>query len=75
MTRVALGCPICVDFKKVGEPEYLVKNPRSPREINDENSYSREMRHIKLGFSGEMSSQAGLPSSLKSTHVGHIVAR
>ena len=42
-------CPICVDFRKRGKPEYPEKNPQSTGKIDCENCYHTKIKHTLLG--------------------------
>ena len=68
MTRVALGCPICVDFGKVGKPEYPEKNLEA-----QERSATRTPTHLKRDTPNLVS--VVRETRRGSTHIGHRVAR
>ena len=46
---VALSCPICVDFREGGKPEYPKKNLRSTWRLTAE-TLTHETSHKSLGF-------------------------
>ena len=47
-----LRCPICIDFREGGKPEYPEKNPRSTGESTARN-LSHGTSRTRLGFSGK----------------------